>query len=321
MKNAENAQNVNYRQIDHKIIQLAQRQGLLVLPISQAYKKYSWVRSYFKAKPAQGYFIWVKKSLADPINTWISICSLKISQNLDNLIVVEKNVKAKASSVCQTKTKTLLGKHNGCLKIVLKENSKLELNHFHHWGEKDMVVGQTDFFLAKKAKLVYEYKCFSAPLKLKLTTNAFLEVGACLNSLTTVLCRVGEADLQESAFLNGKKSNALLRFRVAALKDSKISAKSLMVANAQATGHLDCMGLLLGNQARINMEPSLLNKNPKAILTHEASVGKISPEILNYLRSRGLSKNRAIELIIGGFLKKQDSLAVNKKFLFSKKLM
>jgi Fe-S cluster assembly scaffold protein SufB len=38
------------------------------------------------------------------------------------------------------------------------------------------------------------------------------------------------------------------------------------------------------------------------VLTHEAAIGKISEEELNYLRSRGLSKDEAVNLIVTGFL-------------------
>ena len=106
--------------------------------------------------------------------------------------------------------------------------------------------------------------------------------------------------MHESTFLNEEKSNSISRLRMIADKNSRISVHSKMVANAAGKGHLDCMGLLLDGKSTINAVPELLNKN--ATLTHEASVGKISEEVLNYLRSRGLREEEAIDLIVAGFL-------------------
>jgi Fe-S cluster assembly scaffold protein SufB len=46
----------------------------------------------------------------------------------------------------------------------------------------------------------------------------------------------------------------------------------------------------------------LVCESKEAQITHEASIGKISEEQLNYLRSRGLNEKEAIDLIISGFL-------------------
>jgi hypothetical protein len=52
----------------------------------------------------------------------------------------------------------------------------------------------------------------------------------------------------------------------------------------------------------MRLVPELVNENKDALLTHEASIGRISEEELNYLRARGLSENEAIDLIVAGFL-------------------
>ncbi|PIZ89560.1 MAG: hypothetical protein COX89_00870 [Candidatus Nealsonbacteria bacterium CG_4_10_14_0_2_um_filter_37_10] len=47
---------------------------------------------------------------------------------------------------------------------------------------------------------------------------------------------------------------------------------------------------------------TLICQNKEAQITHEASIGKISEEELNYLRMRGLTEKEAIDLIVTGFL-------------------
>ncbi len=66
------------------------------------------------------------------------------------------------------------------------------------------------------------------------------------------------------------------------------------------------MGLLLDGNSSIDAVPELLNKNKDATLTHEASIGRISEEELSYLRSRGLTEDEAIGLIVTGFLGEEE---------------
>jgi len=94
----------------------------------------------------------------------------------------------------------------------------------------------------------------------------------------------------------------MIKLRMISDENSKISSHSKIVARGGGKGHIDCMGLLLSESSFINSTPELVNANKNAVLTHEAAIGKISEEELNYLRSRGLSKDEAVNLIVTGFL-------------------
>jgi Fe-S cluster assembly scaffold protein SufB len=59
---------------------------------------------------------------------------------------------------------------------------------------------------------------------------------------------------------------------------------------------------LVDKDSRIVLSPEIVCENRLAQITHEASIGRISEEELNYLMMRGLSENEAIDLIVGGFL-------------------
>jgi len=50
-------------------------------------------------------------------------------------------------------------------------------------------------------------------------------------------------------------------------------------------------------------------------------VGKISEETLNYLRSRGLTENEAINLIVTGFLGEEEPIIIKGRIIPSKLYM
>lgn len=302
MKNVGSATGANYSQIDNKVEQILGRKGAAILPSPEAYKEFRWTRDYFEQEPEEGYFVWVKKQMDYPLATRITISSPGVTQNPRNLVVIEKDIEAEINSVCNVVQKNLHGSHKGYSKIIVKENSRLTTRHFHKWEKRDVVESSSEFFLGKGAKLFHIYKCLAVPQTLRIDNNTFLDSHSSANFEAAFSAKGGDIDTRDTIFLNGEKSSGVAKLRMIAEKDSRITAHSRIVANAAGKGHLDCMGLLLDENSSIDAVPELLNKNKDATLTHEASIGKISEEELNYLRSRGLTENEATNLIVTGFL-------------------
>jgi len=317
MKNVGNA---NYVQIDHEI-QTHENEEAIILPSPDAYKRFKWTKEYFEEKPKEGYFIWVRKSLGHPLVTHISISSKNVSQNPINLVVIEENVNAEIYNVCNALKKNLCGNHTGYSKIILKENSRLVMNHFHRWGKEDVVNSGLEISLGKESEISEVYKCLEVPMEMKMENNTYLKEGSSANLVITILAKEGEVKMHDSTFLNGRESRGISRMRMIGDKKSRIVAHSRMIANDAGTGHVDCMGLLLAKDSSINAIPELINNNKDASLTHEASVGKISEEVLNYLRSRGLTEDQAIDLVVAGFLGEEEPITIEGRIVPSKSYM
>ena len=315
------AKSAHYLQLDTETCQISHREGVIIKPSREAYNELEWTRQYFEQEPSEGYFIWVKESTARPLTTRITICSPEVSQHPRNLIVVEENVEAEINSICNATKRYLYGSHIGRSKIVLKENSGLKMRHFHKWGKEDSVSSSIDFSMERGARLSHTYKCLAVPKTLKMENNTFLESHSSANFEVVILAKGGEVDMYDATFLNGEKSNAITRVRLVGDKGSRIISHSKMVGNEAGTGHLDCMGILLANDSSINAIPELINRNNGASLTHEASVGKISEENLNYLRSRGLAEDEAIDLIVAGFLGEEKPIIIKGHAVPSKLYM
>jgi len=247
--------------------------GVILLPSPEAYEKMEWTREHFGQKPVEGYFIWVKKQVSYPISTCIAISSPEVYQKPRNLVIVEKGVKAEVYSICNAVKPNLSGKHVGYSKIILRENSTLKIRHFHKWGRTDEVSSVLDFLLEKGATAFSFYKSLAPPEKLTVENRTVLDAYSSANFEKSVLAKNGEVKLYDSIFLNGEKSSGIVKLR-----------------------------MVSGENSSIDSIPELLNSNKNAVLTHEASIGKVSEEELNYLRSRGLTEDEAINLIVTGFL-------------------
>jgi Fe-S cluster assembly scaffold protein SufB len=76
----------------------------------------------------------------------------------------------------------------------------------------------------------------------------------------------------------------------------------LKAASPDIKAHLECRGLVVNEKGRIYAIPELETEYRDVDMSHEAAIGKISKEEIEYLCSRGISKDKAQSLIIRGFV-------------------
>lgn len=301
MKNASNA---HFGQIDNRIQNIFFVKGIEILPSQEAWQKYPWTRKYFFHKPQGGYFIWVKESIPTPLYTCISLSKKYSIQHLSNLLIVNKNIKVKANAICNALKPYLCGKHFAEGKIVLLSGAQLEYLHLHQWGKNDFVETNYQFILEENTRLFYRYQNNSAPKNLAIKTKFYLQKKAVVQSDVIIQGENSNVNIEENLYLQKEKSQGVINLKVVGRKFSKINGYNFIQADAPSKGHLDCQGLVVDKNTQISLIPKLVIKNKEALLTHEASLGRIKEEQLIYLRSRGLSKKEALDLIIKGFLEK-----------------
>ncbi|RQW80576.1 MAG: Fe-S cluster assembly protein SufB, partial [Geobacter sp.] len=70
-----------------------------------------------------------------------------------------------------------------------------------------------------------------------------------------------------------------------------------------ARNYTQCDSLLMGDQCGAHTFPYMEIKHPTAIVEHEATTSKIADDQLFYCRSRGISEEDAVNMIVNGFCK------------------
>ena len=72
---------------------------------------------------------------------------------------------------------------------------------------------------------------------------------------------------------------------------------------SNARNYTQCDSMLIGGKSEANTFPYIEVKNPTAIVEHEASTSKIGEDQIFYCRSRGLTLEDSINMIVSGFCK------------------
>lgn len=109
-------------------------------------------------------------------------------------------------------------------------------------------------------------------------------------------------NIKESGNLTGESSKGALISRIALRDNASANIYNKLIATADyARGHVDCKEIVRDN-ASANAVPIVEVRNPRAHITHEASIGSVDSKELQTLMSRGLNEEQAVELIIEGLL-------------------
>jgi len=109
-------------------------------------------------------------------------------------------------------------------------------------------------------------------------------------------------NIKESGNLMGEYSKGVLTSRVALRDNASANIYNKLIATADyARGHVDCKEIVRDN-AVANAVPIVEVRNPRAHITHEASIGSVDSKELQTLMSKGHSEEEAVELIIEGLL-------------------
>jgi hypothetical protein len=81
-----------------------------------------------------------------------------------------------------------------------------------------------------------------------------------------------------------------------------IARGDLRAESPGVRAHLECRGLILTEKGFLRAIPELQSSVGDVDLSHEAAVGKIAQEEIEYLMSRGLKAREATAAIVRGFL-------------------
>ncbi len=302
---------------------LLTQEGLEVLPMSQALKQYDWLKEYlWKAVPVDvdkytarseleiynGYFIRAKAGtkIAMPVQSCLIMKKNQTVQNVHNIIIAEEGSELHIINGCATPSNVEQSLHLGVTEFYVKKNAQLTFTMVHRWSEKTDVRPRSAAIVEENGTYISSYALLS-PLKSIQTFPKVRLVGSGAKSdLYSIVygTKNSKYDIGGLLSLEAPRTSGKVISRSIATDSSEIIARGDLVGlSSQTKARLECDGLLISDSAVIRAVPMLAAHAEGAELSHEATVGKVGAEQLNYLMSRGLNEEEATSLIIRGFVK------------------
>lgn len=298
--------------------------GMELLSIDAALQRYDWLREKYFWKAVRpdldevtlqchsesiprGFFIRVRKNvkIAVPTQAGLFVAHSNVTQNVHNIVILEDDSELKLISGCLTLRGVSTGSHFAVSEMYLGRNAKLTNTMLHRWGPKVRVRPRSGTIVGAGGQYMSNYVSLQPAKSIESNALTWLNgSGASAKYLTIILGSDGTTiDTGGEVYLNADDTSAELVHR-GVCTGGHIFQKGLLVGNARCRAHVDCAGMVLDtkNSGFIESIPGLRGMHPEARMSHEASIGKIAPEQVEYLQARGMEEREAISMIIRGFL-------------------
>lgn len=312
----------SFLQVNHNIGHCTRKvEGVEVMPMRQALEQYDGLPEYwwqavsinadkYTAKVAldfdNGYFI---RALAGsktqlPVQTCLFMNSEKVLQNVHNVIVVEEGAELEIISGCATSHQMKQGLHLGVSELYIKKNASLSFTMIHNWGEEVMTRPRTVVQVEEGGTYISNYISMKKVRSLQMYPTAYLRGPGGAARFNSIVAAPPDShlDLGSRVVLSYPDCKAEVISRTVSFGGDIIARGHLVGEDPSVRAHLECHGLMLSNDGLIHAIPELEGRVPGVEMSHEAAVGKIAQEEVEYLMSRGLSEEEATSTIVRGFL-------------------
>ncbi len=318
----EKCRSGSFFQIDHSVILASSYQdGLEVMNITEARKKYGWLSHYWwKAvsmnadrytahadlEQNNGYFLRALPGarVEFPLQACLYMTSDGLAQNVHNIIIAEEGSELNIITGCAVGKELKRGLHIGISEFYVKKDAKITFTMIHNWAEDVAVRPRSAAVVGEDGVFLSNYICMQPVRTLQMYPTAYCTgKNATVRYYTVLLAREGShLDVGSRVILGAEGSRAEVVAR-AITDGGDIIARGHLIGEVPGIkAHLECRGLILSDRGRIHAIPELEGKTHDVDMSHEAAVGKIAEEEIRYLMARGLSEDEATAAIVRGFL-------------------
>ncbi len=309
-------------QVDNTPLQAVSNvEGLEIMDLGEALERYDWLhelrfsavakdkdeftRAAAEAAP-HGYFIRALPGarIEHPVQACLYTRTEKEVQVVHNILIAEEGAELSIITGCATGTTVHSAKHIGISEFFIRKGAKMTFSMIHHWAEQVQVRPRSVAVVEAEGSFISNYVCMKPvkdvqmyPLVRLVGEGATATLGSTLVGLPG-----GVLDIGGAIELAAPRTRGDIISR-AVSRGGRIIARGRLIGKApESKAHLECRGLLLDDGGSILAVPELEAEVANLELSHEAAVGKLAQEQIDYLMARGLTEDEAVQMIIRGFL-------------------
>jgi hypothetical protein len=310
-------------QIDHTPVHVSLAQdGIELMSVRDALKKHEWLSDLWwgavdaaadrytsfvdDQAESNGYFIRAlpgQKTLF-PVQACLYLGTEGLAQSVHNIIIAEEGSELHIITGCTTGPHHQSGLHLGVSEFYVRKGAKLTFTMIHNWEPGIAVRPRTAVIVEAGATFISNYVIMRPVQDLQMNPVARCVGEGATVRFNSVLAGFpgGKIDAGSKVYLDAPGARTEIVSR-AIVTGGEIIARGYIEGNApDVKGHLECRGLILNDGGVIHAVPELRGTVAGIDLYHEAAVGKIAEEEVQYLMARGLTRDEAASTIVRGFL-------------------
>jgi Fe-S cluster assembly protein SufB len=255
-----------------------------------------------------GSFVYVPRGVTVemPLQAYFRINAENMGQFERTLIVVEEGAKVHYIEGCTAPVYSTESLHAAVVEVIAKPGAEMRYTTLQNWSSDVYNLVTKRAHAHTGATVEWVDANVGSRLTMKYPSVYLLGPGAKAEILSVAFA--GKGQHQDT----GAKA-----IHLAPNTTSRITSKSVSKDGGRTTyrGHLMvakgatnvrssvvCDALMIDEESRSDTYPYIDIEEEDATITHEASVGKISEDMLFYLMSRGLTETESANLVVLGFM-------------------
>ena len=264
---------------------------------------------------SDGSFCYVPKGVKCPmeLSTYFRINSANTGQFERTLIIADEGASVSYLEGCTAPKRDTNQLHAAVVELIALDNASVKYSTVQNWYAGDAQgKGGIFNFVTKRGKCIgvnskiswtqvetgsaITWKYPSVILQGDNSTGEFYSVAVVNNHQ--------QADTGTKMIHIGKNTKSTIVSKGISAGHGNNSYRGQVKVLPKATGarnYTQCDSMLIGNQCGAHTFPYIEVQNNSATLEHEASTSKIGEDQIFYCKSRGLSAEHAVSMIVSGF--------------------
>ncbi|MBT5741622.1 Fe-S cluster assembly protein SufB [Candidatus Woesearchaeota archaeon] len=255
-----------------------------------------------------GTFIYVPENtkVELPLQAYFRMNEIMGGQFEHTLIILEKNAELHYIEGCSSPKYSKQSLHAGCVEIIVNEGAKMRYSSIENWSKNVYNLNTKRAIVHKNAKINWVNGNMGSCKTMLYPCSILIGEGASSDNLGIAFAgKNQDQDTGSKVIHAAKNTSSTIKAKSIGNFGGISSYRGLVEVNKNAINtksSVECDALIIDDKSSSNTYPFMKINNNKINISHEASVGKIGDEQIYYLMSRGLSKEQAIQLIVGGFI-------------------
>jgi len=255
-----------------------------------------------------GSFIYVPKGVdvEMPLQAYFRINTKNMGQFERTLIIADEGSKLHYVEGCTAPTYSSDSLHSAVVEIVVKKSARTRYTTIQNWSPNV-------YNLVTKRAVAYEdatMEWHDANLGSKLTMKypAIYLLGDRAHGEILSVAFAGKGQHQDAGgkiVHNAKDTTSQVVSKSISMHGGRSSYRGLLKVYEGATNsrsNVVCDALLMDEDSRTDTYPSIEIDEQNVSIGHEASVSKVSEDMLFYLMSRGVNEEQANAMVVSGFI-------------------
>ena len=310
--------------IYHNMIKELEKKNIIFMDTDSALKKYPDIfKKYFNtlvkydenkftalngAVWSGGTFIYVPKNtkIDRPLQSYFRINSKNMGQFERTLIIVDDNSELNYIEGCTAPTYTEDALHAAVVEIFVGKNAKCRYTTIQNWSNDVYNLVTKRAIVMDNGLMEWVDGNIGAKTNMKYPCcilNGTYAKGSCITISVASKSQIQDTGAKMIHLAPHTRSNIISKSISSNGGNATYRGTVNIAKNATfSVSNVKCDTIILDDISKSDTLPTNVVSNNSSYLEHEATVSKIEEDKLFYLMSRGISEDKAKELIILGFI-------------------